>query len=70
MQYPADSNRVLESKCPKCGDQDDLTWGSFDFDVGAIWQPVYCETCDVEWYDIYQLVRQEIVEGEERALGV
>lgn len=55
MQNHSDETKVQGTHCPNCGETFDINYGSFDFDVGHIYQPAYCEVCDSEWDDVYTL---------------
>ncbi len=67
MQYHTNGTKVVDITCPKCGSEEDVTWGSYEFDDGDILQLGYCDTCDIEWYDVYTLTRKVIIQQEDTA---
>lgn len=53
--------KKLGNECPFCG-SDNITGGSFEADAGHAWQPIFCNECEKEWNDIYELVDVEETE--------
>ncbi|WP_298636789.1 hypothetical protein [uncultured Umboniibacter sp.] len=61
MSFNDEADEMGFDGCPKCH-SNNVQGGSFDVSDNTVSQKMLCDDCEAEWYDVYQLVTQEIVE--------
>ena len=55
MMTPEEYARKGGGQCPNCGESD-IEGDSISVENAGAYQPMWCLSCDTEWYDDHRLV--------------